>query len=79
MTNFIQNLIDATARGAQLPLTLSKPISVAGLNIARLDLMTIGGTIVLILILALFLNRTRFGLQMRAAARQGNGMPQGRV
>ena len=68
----IQNImiiaVGSTARGADLPLTLSKPVSIGGLNIARLDLITIGGTAVLIFILAVFLNRTRFGLQMRAAA-----------
>lgn len=68
----IQNImiiaVGATARAASLPLTLSKPISVGGLNIARLDLITIVGTVVLILALVGFLNRTRFGLQMRAAA-----------
>jgi branched-chain amino acid transport system permease protein len=60
--------VGATARGANLPLTLSRPVSIGGLNIALLDLMTIAGTVVLILVLAVFLNRTRFGLQMRAAA-----------
>jgi branched-chain amino acid transport system permease protein len=68
----IQNImiiaVGSTARSAQLPLTLSEPISIGGLNIARLDLITIGGTAGLILILVAFLNRTRFGLQMRAAA-----------
>jgi branched-chain amino acid transport system permease protein len=72
LSYLIQNImiiaVGATARAAQLPLTLSKPVSVGGLNVARLDLLTIGGTLVLLLLFAGMLTRTRFGLQMRAAA-----------
>jgi branched-chain amino acid transport system permease protein len=68
----IQNVmiiaVGATARAAQLPLTLSKPVSVGGLNVARLDLITIAGTFVLVVAFIAFLTRTQFGLQMRAAA-----------
>lgn len=68
----IQNImiiaIGATARAAQLPLTLSEPVSIGGLAVSRLDLVTIAGTLLILLLFALFLRKTRFGLQMRAAA-----------
>jgi len=68
----IQNImimaVGATARAAQLPLTLSKPVSIGPIDVSRLDLATIAITLLLLLLFAVFLRRTRFGLQMRAAA-----------
>jgi len=68
----IQNVmiiaVGATARAAQLPLTLSEPVSIGPIDVSRLDLVTIAITLVLLLLFAVFLRRTRFGLQMRAAA-----------
>jgi branched-chain amino acid transport system permease protein len=72
LSYLIQNImiiaVGSTARAADLPLTLSKPVSLWGLQIARIDLLTIFVTFVLLSVFAIFLQRTRFGLHMRAAA-----------
>jgi branched-chain amino acid transport system permease protein len=47
---------------------LNYPIAIAGLRIAKLELVIIATTVVLMLGLILFLRRTSFGVQMRAAA-----------
>ena len=47
---------------------LSRPIAVGGVRFQQLQLVTIGVTAVLLAALVLFLRRTRFGLEMRAAA-----------
>jgi branched-chain amino acid transport system permease protein len=68
----IQNImiiaVGATARAAQLPLTLSTSVTVGSISVARLDLITIAATFVMVAVFVVFLKRTRFGLQMRAAS-----------
>ena len=60
--------VGSAAKSASLPLTLSQAFNVGGVRISHLDVITIGTTLVLIGLLALFLKRTQLGLQMRAAA-----------
>jgi branched-chain amino acid transport system permease protein len=47
---------------------VTESFSLGGLRIAKLSLITLGTTLVLLLLLLLFLKRTSLGLQMRAAA-----------
>lgn len=47
---------------------LAEPVDIAGISITRLDIVTLLGTIVLLVGLSAFLSRTRFGIQMRAAS-----------
>lgn len=47
---------------------LAEPVDIAGISITRLDIVTLLGTIVLLIGLSAFLSRTRFGIQMRAAS-----------
>lgn len=47
---------------------LSQSFTVASVSIGKLDVATVGSTLVLVVLLALFLTRTKIGLQMRAAA-----------
>jgi branched-chain amino acid transport system permease protein len=60
--------VGSTAKSLSLPLTLSEAFTIGGVRISHLDVITIGTTILLIVLLALFLKRTQLGLQMRAAA-----------
>jgi branched-chain amino acid transport system permease protein len=68
---FLQSLatltLGALPRGASVLPGLNKPLSVAGLNVRGLDLVTVGVTLALVTALVLFL-KTRTGVQMRAAA-----------
>ncbi len=47
---------------------LSQQVAIGGLRIQQLQLVTIGVTAALLVALVLFLRRTRFGVEMRAAA-----------
>src|SRR5262249_60300715 len=47
---------------------LSTFFAIGGLQVQKLQLVTIVATLMLLLALAFFLRRTRFGLEMRAAA-----------
>jgi len=47
---------------------LGTSFAIGGLQVQKLQLVTIAATLVLLVALALFLRRTRFGLEMRAAA-----------
>jgi len=47
---------------------LSEPLIVGGIRILKLDLVVIAVTISLLIVLAVFLKRTRYGIWMRAAA-----------
>lgn len=47
---------------------LSDAITVGGIAVAKLDIVTLGITVVLLVGLSAFLNKTRYGIQMRAAS-----------
>jgi branched-chain amino acid transport system permease protein len=47
---------------------LSQPVLIFGAQVSELKLVTIGVCAVLLVLLTLFLRKTRYGLQMRAAA-----------
>jgi branched-chain amino acid transport system permease protein len=48
--------------------TLAEQVEIMGARIPLLQVVTIGATIVILIALTAFLKRTRFGLEMRAAA-----------
>lgn len=58
----------ATPRSTTVSASLLEPIEVAGLSVARLDLVTLAVGAALLLGLMLLLSRTRLGIQLRAAA-----------
>lgn len=51
---------------------LSDPIKIGSIAIAKLDIVTLGTTVVLLIGLSIFLTKTRYGIQMRAAAEDFN-------
>jgi branched-chain amino acid transport system permease protein len=62
-------LIEGSApQGVSVSTWLSESVQIGSLSIPRLDLVTVGVTLVLLVGLGLFLQRTRMGVQMRAAA-----------
>jgi branched-chain amino acid transport system permease protein len=69
---FLHNLVlitvGARPRGVGLPAFLDEHFTVGGVQIAKLDLIQIVITIILLLGLAAFLRKTSLGVQMRAAA-----------
>jgi branched-chain amino acid transport system permease protein len=69
---FLQNLIvliyHSRARAVPLPAFVDKSLSVFGLQIQVVSLMTIVITVAVLLGLVVFFKRTNLGLQMRAAA-----------
>ena len=71
-SQFLQSTVSlvagATPRSVGFAANLNKPIHVAGLSIAKLDLVTLAVCAGLIVAGALFLRRSDFGLQLRAAA-----------
>ncbi len=69
---FLQNLISAiytpTASSVELPALVTKSFEIGGIRVAALSVMTIAGTALLLIALAIFMGRTSWGVQMRAAA-----------
>ena len=62
-------LIEGSApKGTSVSTWLSESVEIGSLSIPKLDLVTVGVTLVLLIALGLFLQRTRMGVQMRAAA-----------
>ena len=62
-------LIEGSApKGTSVSPWLSESVQIGSLSIPKLDLVTLGVTLVLLTALGLFLQRTRMGVQMRAAA-----------
>ena len=55
-------------KGTSVSTWLSESVQIGSVSIPKLDLVTVGVTLVLLLALGLFLQRTRMGVQMRAAA-----------
>lgn len=60
--------LGALPKGTRVLSTFTQPISIVGFTVRRLDVLTIGLTLVLLSGLVLFLKRTSIGVQMRAAA-----------
>ncbi len=65
---FLLMLFSSRPKSISLLPTLSQPIEVLGARIPLLQVITIGVTIAVLIGLTAFLKRTRFGLEMRAAA-----------
>jgi branched-chain amino acid transport system permease protein len=62
-------LIEGSApKGTSVSTWLSESVQIGSVSIPKLDLVTVGVTLVLLIALGLFLQRTRMGVQMRAAA-----------
>jgi len=62
-------LIEGSApKGTNVSTWLSESAQIGSLSIPRVNLVTVGVTLVLLIALGLFLQRTRMGIQMRAAA-----------
>src|SRR5919108_124904 len=73
ITIFLENsallLVSPRSRAFPVPQALQEPWRPFGaLQVARLDLATIGVTAILLLLLTLFVTRTMLGISMRAAA-----------
>jgi branched-chain amino acid transport system permease protein len=60
--------LTAIPRTVGIPLAITQPVQVEGLYIEKLNIITLGITVVLVVALTLFLHRTTMGVQMRAAA-----------
>jgi branched-chain amino acid transport system permease protein len=62
-------LIEGSApKGTSVSTWLSESFQIGSVSVPKLDPVTVGVTIVLLIALGLFLQRTRMGVQMRAAA-----------
>lgn len=68
LQNLAQLIFGSIPRVTSLWTGLSEAFTIRSVSIPKLDVVTVGGTLVLLLALTLFLNRTRLGVQMRAAA-----------
>jgi branched-chain amino acid transport system permease protein len=66
--NGILVIYGARPKAIDLWPSLGREIEIRGLHVPKLELVTIGVTLFLMIVLTLFLKRTRFGVQMRAAA-----------
>jgi branched-chain amino acid transport system permease protein len=66
--NGILVIYGARPKAIDLWPSLGREIEIGGLHVPKLELVTIGVTLFLMIVLTLFLMRTRFGVQMRAAA-----------
>jgi branched-chain amino acid transport system permease protein len=69
---FLQHIMVMAVGSRQKPLNfayaLTEHVAIGGLHVPKLQIVTVIVTFVLLLGLGLFLRRTRFGVQMRAAA-----------
>jgi branched-chain amino acid transport system permease protein len=63
-----QNLISARPKAVAAPNSLAGAVNVLGLDIGAIQLLAIGATALLLVLLTLFLRRSLLGLAMRAAA-----------
>jgi len=68
----VQNLailiLGSTPRSVNVSTTVTESVTIAGLDVSKLDIITVVGTAALLTAVALFLARTRIGVQMRASA-----------
>ncbi|KQQ81106.1 branched-chain amino acid ABC transporter permease [Aureimonas sp. Leaf324] len=65
---FLLMLFTSRPKSISLLPGLSQPVEILGARLPLLQLITIVATVVILIALTLFLRRTRFGLEMRAAA-----------
>jgi branched-chain amino acid transport system permease protein len=69
---FLQNLglitVGGRPKSVSVPIFFSESFTVRGVEIPRLDIVTITSTVVIVGGLGVFLKKTRLGIQMRAAA-----------
>ena len=68
LKNFLLMLFSSRPKSIDLWSNLSQQVEIAGARIPLLQVITITITIVILIALTAFLKRTRFGLEMRAAA-----------
>ena len=68
LQNLAQVIFGTVPRSTNLSSNLASSFSIDGVYIAKLDVVTLVVTAVLLVALTLFLGRTRLGVQMRAAA-----------
>jgi branched-chain amino acid transport system permease protein len=68
LQHFFVMIVGARPKGIDIAPMLTKHLIFLGLRIPRLHMVTIGVTVVMLCGLALFLKKTEFGIQMRAAA-----------
>jgi branched-chain amino acid transport system permease protein len=65
---FLLMLFSSRPKSIAILPELSQPVAIFGASIPLLQLMTILVTVILLVALSVFIRRTRFGLEMRAAA-----------
>jgi branched-chain amino acid transport system permease protein len=68
LQNLAQVVFGSVPKTINLSTSLAESFSIDGIYIAKLDVVTVVATIVLLTGLGLFLGKTRIGVQMRAAA-----------
>lgn len=68
LKHFLLMLFSSRPKSVNLWPDLSLPVEILGARLPLLQLIAIGITIVILIALSAFLKRTRFGLEMRAAA-----------
>jgi branched-chain amino acid transport system permease protein len=66
--NIVLITVGARPRGVGLPAFLGQNFTIGGVEIAKLDVIQIAVTVILLTALALFLRKASLGVQMRAAA-----------
>ena len=68
LQNLAQVIFGSVPKTTNLSTSLAESFSIGGVYIAKLDVVTVVATVVLLTGLGLFLGKTRIGVQMRAAA-----------
>lgn len=68
LQNLATLILGGLPRSTNVSTSLSQSFSLGSLSIPKLDVVTVGVTAVLLVLLGLFLGKTRLGVQMRAAA-----------
>jgi branched-chain amino acid transport system permease protein len=68
LQNLAQVIVGSIPKTTNLSTSLAQSFAVGGINVPKLDVVTVATTLLLLVALGLFLGRTRLGIQMRAAA-----------
>jgi branched-chain amino acid transport system permease protein len=68
LQNLAIMILGSTPKSGQVSQTLSESFTIGSVSVSKLDVATVVTTLLLLAGLALFLNRTAIGVQMRAAA-----------
>jgi branched-chain amino acid transport system permease protein len=68
LQNVVIQVVGSVPRVTNLSTTLSETFTIGSIRIPKLNVLTVGVTALLLVGLVLFLNRSRVGVQMRAAA-----------